>query len=76
MPKIVGILTFMRMINFILNRVENEKSFITSGSRLFGYPIGVLNIDYRETNRIDPEQTAPSIRSGFTVFYQAYLSKQ
>ena len=31
MPTIVGILTFMSRINFMLSRVENEKSFITSG---------------------------------------------
>ena len=28
---IVGILSFMSMINFALSRVEHEKSFITSG---------------------------------------------
>ena len=28
---IVGILTFMSRINFVLSRVEYEKSFITSG---------------------------------------------
>ena len=31
MPTIVGILTFMSWINFILNSVEHEKSFITLG---------------------------------------------
>ena len=31
MPKIVGILTFMSRINFVLSSVEHEKSFITSG---------------------------------------------
>ena len=31
MPTIVGILTFMSRINFILYRVEHEKSYITSG---------------------------------------------
>ena len=31
MPTIVGILTFMSMINFMLNFVEHEKSFITLG---------------------------------------------
>ena len=31
MPTIVGILTFMCRINFVLSRVEHEKSFITSG---------------------------------------------
>ena len=30
MPTIVGILTFMSMINFVLSSVEYEKSFITS----------------------------------------------
>ena len=31
MPTIVGILTFISMINFMLSWVEHEKSFITSG---------------------------------------------
>ena len=31
MPTIVGILTFMSRKNFMLNGVEHEKSFITSG---------------------------------------------
>ena len=31
MPTIVGILTFMSKINFVLSCVEHEKSFITSG---------------------------------------------
>ena len=31
MPTIVGILTFMSRINFLLSRVEHEKSFITLG---------------------------------------------
>ena len=30
MPITVDILTFMNMINFMLSRVEHEKSFITS----------------------------------------------
>ena len=34
MPTIVGILTFMSRINFLLNLVEYEKSFITSGPDL------------------------------------------
>ena len=31
MPTIVGILTFMSRINFVLSSVEHGKSFITSG---------------------------------------------
>ena len=31
MPPIVGVLTFMSRINFMLSRVEYEKSSITSG---------------------------------------------
>ena len=31
MPTIVGILTFMSTINFVLSRVEHGKSFIISG---------------------------------------------
>ena len=46
MPTIVGILTFMSRKIFMLNRVEHEKSFITSGPglivkmkiRLWGVP--------------------------------------
>ena len=36
MPTIVGILTFMSGENFMLNWVEHEKSFITSGTGLVG----------------------------------------
>ena len=32
MPTIVGILTFISRINFVLSRVEHEKGFITSGT--------------------------------------------
>ena len=31
MPTVVGILTFMNRKNFMLNSVEHENSFITSG---------------------------------------------
>ena len=34
MPTIVGILTFMSRINFMLSRVEHENSFITLGPGL------------------------------------------
>ena len=34
MPMIVGILTFMSRINFMLSGVEHGKSFITSGPGL------------------------------------------
>ena len=34
MPTIVGILTFMSRINFMLSLVEHGKSFITSGLNL------------------------------------------
>ena len=33
-PTTVGILTFMSRINFMLGRVEHEKSFVTSGPGL------------------------------------------
>ena len=32
MPTIYGILTFISRINFVLSRVEHEKSLITSGT--------------------------------------------
>ena len=35
MLTIVGILTLMSRKNFMLNRVEHEKSFITSGPELY-----------------------------------------
>ena len=37
MPTIVGILTFISRINFVLSSVEHEKSSITSGP---GLPLG------------------------------------
>ena len=40
MPTIVGILTFMSRINFVLSLVEHEKSFTTLGPgdpRMTGY---------------------------------------
>ena len=46
MPTIVGILTLMSRINFLLSGVEHEKSFITSGPRyhseLFAFCIILL----------------------------------
>ena len=36
MPTIVGILTFMSMINFMLSGVEHKKSFIISGQVFCG----------------------------------------
>ena len=36
MPTIFGILTFMSRIDFVLSRVEHEKSFITSRPVQFG----------------------------------------
>ena len=35
MPTVIGILTFMSRINFILTGVGHEKSFITSGLGLY-----------------------------------------
>ena len=37
MPTIVGILTFMSMINFVFSRVEYGKSIITSGPGLSAF---------------------------------------
>ena len=53
MPTIVGILTFMSRINFVLSGVEYEKSFITSvpGYRGFmtslSYHHDVINVTAR-----------------------------
>ena len=48
MPTPVGVLTFMSMINFVLSRVEHEKSFITLWPDLcmwqFGGNIGPKDI--------------------------------
>ena len=46
MPTIVGILTFMSMINIVLSWVEHEKSVITSGP---GYHIVLNTADTRHT---------------------------
>ena len=46
MPTIVGILTFMSMINFILSSVEHEKKFYTLGANyIFILPDGTCNIN-------------------------------
>ena len=47
MPTIVGILTFISIINFMLSWVEHEKSFITSGPDHNGHimlPPAVLKV--------------------------------
>ena len=41
MPTIVGILTFMSRINFLLSRVEYEKSFMTLG------PVVAASMNYQ-----------------------------
>ena len=40
MQTIVGILTFMSWIKFVLSQVEHEKSFITSGPDNSGFRLG------------------------------------
>ena len=44
MPTIVGILTFMSRINFVLGLVEHEKSFITSGPghHIWNFPLMII----------------------------------
>ena len=37
MPTIVGIFTFMSMINFMLSYVEHEKGFLISGPGYFHF---------------------------------------
>ena len=44
MPTVVGILTFMSRINFMLSSVENKKSFITLG------PAQLQQLARRHTN--------------------------
>ena len=53
MPTIFGILTFMSRKNFMLSKVEHEKSFITSGP---GLPYSFLIFLVRS---IDKETTTP-----------------
>ena len=48
MPTIVGILTFISRKNFMLNSVEHEKSFITSGPGLAHHIFGVQRHDMEE----------------------------
>ena len=43
MPTIVGILTFMSGINFMISPVEYEKCFLTS--RLYNRPSKVIKLD-------------------------------
>ena len=50
MPTIVGILTFMSGENFMLNWVEHEKSFITSGPVLFSaFVVLTAKSEYKKT---------------------------
>ena len=51
MPTIVGILTFISMINFVLSWDEHEKSFITSGPE-------IATIAHRREAYIPPETDA------------------
>ena len=55
MPTIVGILTFMSRINFVLSWVEHEKSFITSQLEFFENSLQVLLL-ITIVNSLDPEQ--------------------
>ena len=47
MPTIVGILTFMSRINFMLSSVEHEKSFITLGPGIKPVAYSSVTVDER-----------------------------
>ena len=61
MPTIVGILTFMSRINFMLSSVEHEKSLITSGPGL------TAGSKFCE-NSLKDDRVSPSCRSGCLQF--------
>ena len=69
MPTIVGILTFMSRINFVLSRVEHGKSFITSGPELSDVnsfnTISFIPINPFGTNEISI--TFDTVRSGWYI---------
>ena len=61
MPTIVGILTFMSRINFVLGWVEYEKSFITLGPALFTprwYKLE-MTLNYCTTKHLRPNPSTP-----------------
>ena len=52
MPTIVGILSFMSRKNFMLSRVEHEKSFITVGPGPLPSLIGILAVHLKITKSL------------------------
>ena len=42
---IIGVLTFMSLINFMLSSVEHENSFITSGLSCFAFFVLLLSCE-------------------------------
>ena len=44
MPKVVDILTFMSMINFILSIVEHEKKFYSLGARIRDFSVKYMQL--------------------------------
>ena len=68
MPTIVGILTFMSRINFVLSGVEHEKSFIASGpgvnpALLFYQKYQVIEINVLQVRKRGIERFFPSFIS-------------
>ena len=61
-PIIVGILTFMSRKNFMLSRVEHEKSFITSGPGGESYGFVLSSLLEKHRLRIRRKTTAPLSR--------------
>ena len=71
MPTIVGILTFMSGINFVLSRVEYEKSFITSGP---GYLImEPMNNGPFQFHCIPTGRKNPLVKKRFVLLFHLYL---
>ena len=82
MPTIVGIFIFIGRENFMLSRVEHEKSFITSGpdeatALLYLHDEALCDRDMRNgllgvtANSKDPDQTAEiySLIKNFSIMF-------
>ena len=67
MSRIVGILTFMGRINFMLSRIEHEKSFITSGPGLSSMSPQVLT-----TQTIDAKVTLLLFMLNYSISFTYY----
>ena len=70
-PTIIGILTFMSRINFVLSSVEYENSFITLDLVQMSQFISLVPTPMRYTEMIIPDPDRRLQRSlGFSLFSQ------